>query len=49
MVLRITTFKLYSDELRLGDEILKITVDLDLTEPANSGYNIISHHYAMPV
>lgn len=49
MVLRLTTFKFYTDELRLGDEILKVTVDLDLADPANSGYNIISHHYSMPI
>ncbi|CAD8176760.1 unnamed protein product [Paramecium pentaurelia] len=47
-LVRLTIFKNYQDEIDLGDEILKITVDIDLTDYKKCGYDVISHHYYMP-
>ncbi|CAD8201964.1 unnamed protein product [Paramecium pentaurelia] len=48
LLLRLTIFKNYGDELRLGDELAKITVDLDNSQPQNCGYDVISHMYSTP-
>ncbi|CAD8121062.1 unnamed protein product [Paramecium sonneborni] len=49
LLLRLTIFQNYGDELRLGDELVKITVDLDLQNPQKCGYDVISHMYSTPI
>ncbi|CAD8094422.1 unnamed protein product [Paramecium primaurelia] len=49
LLLRLTIFKNYGDELRLGDELAKITVNLDISQPKNCGYDVISHLYSTPL
>ncbi|CAD8117342.1 unnamed protein product [Paramecium sonneborni] len=48
LLVRLTLFQNYQDEQELGDEILKITVDIDLSDIKKCGYDVISHHYWMP-
>ncbi|CAD8103066.1 unnamed protein product [Paramecium primaurelia] len=48
LLLRLTIFKNYGDELRIGDELAKITIDLDKSQPQNCGYDVISHMYSTP-
>ncbi|CAD8126690.1 unnamed protein product [Paramecium sonneborni] len=48
LLVRLTLYKNYQDEINLGDELLKITVDIDLSGKQKSGYDVISHHYWMP-
>ncbi|CAD8185287.1 unnamed protein product [Paramecium pentaurelia] len=48
LLVRLTIFNNYKDEIDVGDEILKITVDLDPSDQARCGYDLISHHYWMP-
>ncbi|CAD8109141.1 unnamed protein product [Paramecium sonneborni] len=48
LIVRLTTFKNYQDEINLGDEIVKIIMNIDLSNQNNCGYDVISHHYRMP-
>ncbi|CAD8108685.1 unnamed protein product [Paramecium primaurelia] len=48
LIVRLTIFKNYQDEIVVGDEILKITADLYLSDKQKCGYDVISHHYWMP-
>ncbi|CAD8156959.1 unnamed protein product [Paramecium octaurelia] len=48
LLVRLTLFKNYQDEIELGDELLKVTVDIDQSDSQNSGYDVLAHHYWMP-
>ncbi|CAD8109520.1 unnamed protein product [Paramecium sonneborni] len=48
LVVRLTIFKNYQNETNLGDEIVKIIMNIDLSDKNNCGYDVISHHYRVP-
>ncbi|CAD8128315.1 unnamed protein product [Paramecium sonneborni] len=48
LVVRLTIFKNYQNEINIGDEIVKIIMNIDLSDQNNCGYDVISHHYRMP-
>ncbi|CAD8126371.1 unnamed protein product [Paramecium sonneborni] len=48
LLLRMSVFKSYTNEIRVGDEVAKILVDIDKSNQF-SGYTIVSYHYATPI
>ncbi|CAD8121897.1 unnamed protein product [Paramecium sonneborni] len=48
LVLRLTAYRNYQDEIALGDELLKIIANINLSDEQQCGYDVTSHHYRMP-
>ncbi|CAD8084371.1 unnamed protein product [Paramecium sonneborni] len=49
LLFRLTAYRSYADEIKIGDELVKIVVELDLQQPFNFGYQVASFHYAIPI